>query len=287
MHARPQHAEAVDDRAAEADFAAVLEIFRRAGDFADAHPERVRLDEHLVVEDEIGRIRSQRQRLDDMARERAIAGVELGELGADNQVLQCGEKPVGNVFVTRHAAWNRGVAENARADYDVVHARRDHCRHRGDQLRLVLVIRMQHDDDVGAFSQRQRIASLLVGAVAAILRMPVRDHAEAARHRQRRIVAGIIDQQHRIDDVTGNLKEAFLERFLGAVRRHHHDDLLSVQHGVVVRRCAVAAVRNASDDTRTGHGRSRVNACSARHSRVQSRTAPVEQRQCSSTATNT
>src|SRR5437867_2294772 len=37
LEARPEHAEAVDHRAAEADFARFLEIPRRAGDLADTH----------------------------------------------------------------------------------------------------------------------------------------------------------------------------------------------------------------------------------------------------------
>jgi hypothetical protein len=41
---------------------------------------------------------------------------------------------------------------------------------------------MEHDDDVGAFGQRQRIAGLLVRAVAAVFRMAVRDDAEPPRN---------------------------------------------------------------------------------------------------------
>ena len=56
-----QHAEAVDDRAAEVDLARIVEIFRRARNLADPHAERVRLHEHLVVENEIVRVGEQRQ----------------------------------------------------------------------------------------------------------------------------------------------------------------------------------------------------------------------------------
>ena len=93
---------------------------------------------------------AQRQRLEHAARERAIAGVEFRQLRAEQQVLQRGQHAVRDVLVARHAAGERGVAEDARADHDVVDVRRDHRRHRGDQPRLVLVIGMQHDDDVGA-----------------------------------------------------------------------------------------------------------------------------------------
>src|SRR5690242_20505255 len=68
LKARPQDADTVDHRAAEADLARFFEIARRTGDLADAHAERMRLDEHLIVEDEILRIRCERKRLDHFAR---------------------------------------------------------------------------------------------------------------------------------------------------------------------------------------------------------------------------
>ena len=114
--------------------------------------------------------------------------------------------------------------------HDIVDVRRDHRRHRGDQPRLVLVVRMQHDDDVGAVRERERVARLLVAAVAAIGRMPVRRDAEAPGDRNGGVVAGIVDEQHFVDDVVRDRFVARCERLLRVIRGHDDDDLLSVQH---------------------------------------------------------
>ena len=63
------------------------------------------------------------------------------------------------------------TAEDARAEHAVEVAARDHRRHRGDEPRRVLVVRMDHHDDVRAALERLGVAGLLVPAVAAVLRV--------------------------------------------------------------------------------------------------------------------
>src|SRR6476659_8445752 len=123
LKADAQDAESVDDGTRKIDLARIVEIFGRARNLADPHAERMRLHEHLVVEYEVLRVGKQRQLGDDAARESAVAGVEFRELRADHQVLHGRECAIRHVLVERHAAVERGVAENPRADDDVVYLR--------------------------------------------------------------------------------------------------------------------------------------------------------------------
>src|SRR5438552_12506191 len=129
LHTGPQDTQAIDNRSAKADLTRVLEIPRGTGYFADAHPERKGLDQHLVVEDEIVGIGRQRQGLDDPTREGAVPGMKFGQLGANDNVLQSSKDAIGDVFVTWHAARDGRVAENAGTNDDIVDAGGDHRRH--------------------------------------------------------------------------------------------------------------------------------------------------------------
>ena len=62
LQRRTQHAEAVLHAAAEIDGRRLFEILGRARNLADAKSEVHALRQHLVVEDEVGRIFQQRQR---------------------------------------------------------------------------------------------------------------------------------------------------------------------------------------------------------------------------------
>ena len=98
----------------------------------------------------------QRQCLQHRRRERAVAGVELGELDSQQDVLDGGQEPVGDVLVERHAALEGAGAQDPRAEDDVELARGDQPGHRADQLGGVLVVGVEHDDDVGAARRAPR-----------------------------------------------------------------------------------------------------------------------------------
>src|SRR5207302_1960390 len=83
-----EDAEAVLHAAAEIDRRRLGEVARRAGDLADLESEPDRLRQHLVVEDEVVGVLLQRKRLEEPAGEGAIARVVLGQLVADQQVLE-------------------------------------------------------------------------------------------------------------------------------------------------------------------------------------------------------
>ena len=64
---RPQYAKAIFHAALEVDGRSFLEVFSRAGDFANTEVEHHGLRNHLIVEDEVVRVLKQGQRLQQFA----------------------------------------------------------------------------------------------------------------------------------------------------------------------------------------------------------------------------
>ena len=162
-------AEAVAQRSAEVDRRRLLEVGGGAAHLADLEAGQQDLREHLVVEDEVVGVLEQRQRLEHLAREGAVAGVVLGELGPAQQVLERGEAR-GSRRTCRAACRPRSarpprMREPSTTSKGPSAIMRDH---RGDQLRRVLVVRVEHHDDVRARPRAPPVAGLLVAAVAAV-----------------------------------------------------------------------------------------------------------------------
>ena len=108
------------------------------------------LSEHLVIEHEVVGVFQQRQLSKHFAAEGAVPGVILGELDSQKDVFKCGKKAVGDVFVKRHAAEQGAAANDARSEHNIVYVIGHHTGHGGGQQRSVLVVGMNHNDDVGA-----------------------------------------------------------------------------------------------------------------------------------------
>ena len=83
VHRRRDAAQAVADAPRQVDARRLGEILRRAAHLGDRVPAPEDLREHLVVEDEVVGVLAQRQRLEQLPRERAVAGVILRQLRAD------------------------------------------------------------------------------------------------------------------------------------------------------------------------------------------------------------
>ena len=99
-----ENAEPILHAALEVDRRSFLEVFRGTGYFTNPEAKHDGLRDHLVVEDEIVRILQQWKCFKKLSRKGPEAGVILGQLHAQKQVLKRSEKTVGNVFVTRHSA---------------------------------------------------------------------------------------------------------------------------------------------------------------------------------------
>ena len=119
IHGSLQYAKTVDHASPEIDRRRLREILRRTADLAHAEAEPEDLGEHLVVEDEVVGVLEQRKRFQHLAREGPVAGVVLGELRAEQEVLERGQEAVRDVLVERHAALEGAGPQDARAEHHV------------------------------------------------------------------------------------------------------------------------------------------------------------------------
>src|SRR6202140_3503 len=190
-----QYAESVFHAAAKVDGRGLLEILCGTGDFTDAETEVHALGQHLIVEDEVVGIFQQRQVGEHFAAEGAVSGVVLGKLYSQKKILEGGKQPVGNVFVDGHAAEQSAAADDARSQHDVINIVSDHARHGGDQQRRVLIVGVEHDDDVGARREGLAVAGLLVASVAIIAVVLEDVQAKAAGKIHSLVGAGIVGQK--------------------------------------------------------------------------------------------
>ncbi len=83
--------------------------------------------------------------------------------------MERGKHAVENILIDRHAALQGAASDNARTQHDVINIESHHAGHSCNQQRRVLIIGVQHDHDVSAFSQGFPIAGLLVASVAVVL----------------------------------------------------------------------------------------------------------------------
>src|SRR5579862_8269660 len=178
-----QDAESVFHAAAKVNGRSPFEIFRRAGNFADAEAKVNALGKHLVVEDEVVGVFQQRQLGQHFTAEGAIPGVILRELDSQKKVLEGRKKAVGSV----------------------------------------LVVGMNHDDDVGASGQSFAITGLLVAAVTIIAIVLEDVQTETAGNIDGLIGTAVIDQDADVNEF-GKFSDGRFESLLRVVSGHDDRD---------------------------------------------------------------
>jgi len=212
------------------------EVPRRARHFPDAESAQDRFGQELVVEDEIVREPPPVDLFEYAPGVDAVARMELREFRAQAEVLEKRENAVRSVLVERHAAGQSAAAENAGAEYDVVSGVRDHRTHGPEQPRGILIIRVEHGDDVRVMPEGGFIAGFLVCAVPTVRWMDDGFESETSGDGHRFIPAGVVHQ----DDVIGyTFRDRIEGRFQrpGRVVRGHddHDAFSGNAHGVSIR----------------------------------------------------
>ena len=184
----------------------------------------------------------------------------LGQVEPEGQVLDAGQEAVGDVLPARHAAGER-IAQEPAAEHQVALAggdRRDQLR---DPRRVVLVVRVEHDDDLGAGCEGRVVARLLVAAVAAVLGVDDDVEPELAGDLDGLVVRHVVDEDDLVDEVVRDVGVRPLERPRRVVGGHHDDE---------ARRGGGASVGSG----RGIHGRSVPQAATAAH-RVTERSSAV------------
>ena len=140
-------------------------------------------------------------------------------------------------FQRRHAAGQR-VAEEPAAEHQVALARDDRRDERRDPGRVVLVVGVEHHDDVGAGLQRRVVARLLVAAVAPVLGVDDDVEAELAGDVDGLVARHVVDEDDLVDEVVRDVGVRPLERPRGVVGGHDDDDPGDPAAWVMARRVA-------------------------------------------------
>ena len=197
------------------------------GHVAEAEAEVDRLHQELRVEDEVVGVALERDRFQHFAAVDAEAAVEVAEVLAEGHVLERRQGAVGEVLPPRHAAGQGLVPRPDPAAQDhVADAQLDDADGVRDHPAVVLVVRVDHHDDVGPVLQGVAVAGLLVAAVAAVLRVLNDRQAHLAGDLDGAVRAAVVHQEDLVDRPDGNVGEGGGQGALGVVGRQHGDDLV-------------------------------------------------------------
>ena len=225
-----KHAKAVLNGPKEIDRRCFFEILRRTGDFAKQKIFLKNLRKNLIVEDEILGVIQKRNRLKHLTRVRPVTGVVLGKLGSEQEILDKCEYAITDIFPERHAPAERMPTENARCDDGIVGTVDDHGAHGKNEMRIVLIIGMQHHHNVCMTIESSLVTRLLISAVPSVPVMHDGRDAECRRLRRRVVPAAVVNENDLVNDVFGHILVRVFQCFSGVVRRHDNDDAFSVKH---------------------------------------------------------
>ena len=148
-------------------------------------------------------------RLEVAARVGAEPRVVLGEVEVERRVLDGRQEDVREVLPLRHAALDRAAAEHPAPEHRVDLPVGDRLDQVVEDRRVVLVVGVDHDDDVGPAREGGRVAGLLVPAVAPVLR--VDDDLEPRDRPGERhgpVPRGVVDEEDVVDPLLRDLLEA-------------------------------------------------------------------------------
>src|SRR5262249_13921694 len=104
----------------------------------------------------------------------------------------------------------------------------------GDDPAVILVVGVDHDDDVGPVGQRRLVARLLVAAVAAVLGVLQDRQAHLAGDLDGAVGAAVVHQADLVHRAGGDGGQRGGGGALGVVGRHDGDDLVLAPGGGLV-----------------------------------------------------
>ena len=167
-----QRAERIFGAAAERNAARLRSIVCWHRNRSDSQPVNARLNEELLIEDEIVGARFEVDRFQYPPVIGAIARVILGKIQPENDVLEDGEKAIREVLDRWHAARkNLLAAADAGPQDDIDDTGFDEACHERNERPVVLIIGVQHHDHVRVGLEREPVARFLVSAVPTVLGM--------------------------------------------------------------------------------------------------------------------
>ena len=117
-----------------------------------------------------------------------------------------------------------GSPRNRLPEHQVLLAAEDRGDQVGDPGRVVLVVGVEHHDDVGALLEGGLVARLLVAAVAQVLLVDDHVEAELAGDVDGLVLRHVVDEDDPVDEIVGDVRVRPLERLRGVVGGHDDDD---------------------------------------------------------------
>jgi hypothetical protein len=226
----PEHTQPIDDAPLKVDRRRIWFVPSRTAHFPDPVTKVDALGEHLSVEDEVVTVLFEGQLLEDVAREGAVTGVVFAELCPGEEVLRRRERTIGNVLIERHAADQSAARKNARAENHVEVADRHQRRHGGQQLGRILVVGVQHDDDIGVRFERRAITGLLIPSVPAVLVVHDEVETQAPRDGGRIVTTRVVHHDDVVDHLPIHVSQRPLQRASGIVGGHDHGHPFAFDH---------------------------------------------------------
>src|SRR5437588_8165209 len=91
------------------------------------------------------------------------------EVSPERQILKGSQRAIGYVLPDWHAPGERMVFQQAGTEHHIGATMEDRGDQFGDLRSVVLMIWMQHDDDIGSLCKGLEVARLLVAAVPPVL----------------------------------------------------------------------------------------------------------------------
>ena len=136
-------------------------------DYFEAQVSRLR--NHLGVKYEIIRVQQERNGSQQLPAVGPKAAVAVSQIRTEDHVFGNRECAIGQVFPEWHAALKRPPVEDPATHHHVGPAGENRLDKLGNELRIVLVVGVKHDDHLGALLEGFDVAGFLVPAVAPVL----------------------------------------------------------------------------------------------------------------------
>ena len=187
------------------------------------------LCEEFGVEDEVVGICVVRYFFDDFSVVSSKAGVEIAEILSEANVLQGGEKTVTDILIDGHTSFEGFAAcSDARAHHDVTNSESDKTYGKRYHLRVVLIIGVNHHNDIGVGFQDGIVTSFLVGAVTPIFLVDEDVESEISSNFDSSVGAAIITDYYLVGSTEWDITYGFFQSEFGVVGRHYNDNFLSM-----------------------------------------------------------
>src|SRR5262249_44391561 len=185
---------------AERDARGIRGVAYRHGHVAESIAEVDALNEELRVEDEIVRVHQEWDRLEHLAPVAAQPAVKVAQVLSERDVLEDRQPAICDVLPDWHAALERLTpGTDPRAQDHVADPELDEPDKVRNPPAGVLIVRMNHQDDLGGALQCRSVARLLIGPVAAIRAVLDDPQPELACDRDGIVARAVVDQQDVVD----------------------------------------------------------------------------------------